>query len=132
MTKSTPTLTQSGLLPVLVQRQRYIVFQLARRSARRKRVHAAFWNTLTWARRALTVPKLVDGPAPHLNLHYDLRIKYPEWVEPNGESSMCLMEVLDTLTRRGTQQVNRYSASRLRTESEPNRHPGGVIHPEVN
>jgi hypothetical protein len=52
MTKSTQTLTQSGLLAVLVQRQRYIVFQLARRSARRKRVHAAFWNTLTWARRA--------------------------------------------------------------------------------
>jgi hypothetical protein len=69
MTKSTPTLTQSGLLAVLLQRQRYRVFQLARRSAHRKRVHAAFWNTLTWARRALTAPKLVDGPAPHLNLH---------------------------------------------------------------
>ena len=65
MTKSTPTLTQSGLLAVLLQRQRYRVFQLARRSAHRKRVHAAFWNTLTWARQ----PKLVDGPAPHLNLH---------------------------------------------------------------
>jgi hypothetical protein len=65
MTKSTPTLTQSGLLAVLLQRQRYRVFQLARRSAHRKRVHAVFWNTLTWARR----PKLVDGPAPHLNLH---------------------------------------------------------------
>jgi hypothetical protein len=35
-------------------------------------------------------------------IHDDLRIKYPEWVEPNGESSMCLMEVLDTLTRRGS------------------------------
>ena len=69
MTKSTPTLTQSGLLAVLLQRQRYKVFQLARRSAHRKRVHAAFWNTLTWARRALTAPRLVDRPAPHLNLH---------------------------------------------------------------
>jgi hypothetical protein len=37
-------------------------------------------------------------------IHDDLRIKYPEWVEPNGESSMCLMEVLDTLTRRGNQK----------------------------
>jgi hypothetical protein len=64
MTKSTPTLTQSGLLAVLLQRQRYRVFKLARRSAHRKRVHASFWNTLTWARRALTAPKLVDGP-PH-------------------------------------------------------------------
>ena len=69
MTKSTQTLTQSGLLAVLLQRQRYRAFQLARRSAHRKRVHAAFWNTLTRARRALTAPTLVDGPAPHLNLH---------------------------------------------------------------
>jgi hypothetical protein len=132
MTKSTQTLTQSGLLAVLLQRQRYIVFQLARRSARRKRVHAAFWNTLTWARRALTVPRLVDGPAPHLKLHDDLRIKYPEWVEPNGESSMCLMEVLDTLTRRGIQRVYRYSSPRLRTGTKPDRHRAGVIRPEVN
>ena len=65
MTKSTPTLTQSGLLAVLLQRQRYRVFQLAQRSAHRKRVQAAFWNTLTWTRQ----PKLVDGPAPYLNLH---------------------------------------------------------------
>jgi hypothetical protein len=69
VTKRNPTLTQSGLLAVLLQRQRYRVFQLARHSANRKRVHAAFWNTLTWARRAITAPKLVDGPAPHLNLH---------------------------------------------------------------
>jgi hypothetical protein len=69
MTKSTPTLTQSGLLAVLLQRQRYRVFQLARRNAHRKRMHAVFWNTLTWARHALTALKLVDGPAPHLNLH---------------------------------------------------------------
>jgi len=37
-------------------------------------------------------------------IHDYLRIKYPEWVEPNGESSMCLMEVLDTLTRRGSNE----------------------------
>ena len=64
MTKSTLTLTQSGLLAVLLQRQRYKVFQLARRSAHRKRVRAAFWNTLTWSRPAFTATKLVDGP-PH-------------------------------------------------------------------
>ena len=51
MTKSTPTLTQSGLLAVLLQRQRYRLFQLARRSAHRKSAQAAFWNALTWARR---------------------------------------------------------------------------------
>ncbi len=37
-------------------------------------------------------------------IHDDLRIKYPEWVEPNGESSMCLLEVLDTLTRMGSNE----------------------------
>ena len=31
-------------------------------------------------------------------IHDDLRIQHPEWVEPNGESSMCLIELLDTLT----------------------------------
>jgi hypothetical protein len=34
-------------------------------------------------------------------IHEELRIQHPEWVEPNGESSMRLMELLDTLTRRG-------------------------------
>ena len=45
-------------------------------------------------------------------IHDDLRIKYPEWVEPNGESSMCLIEVLDTLTRRGTQKRSVFRAIR--------------------
>ena len=62
MINSTQTLTQSGLLPVLLQRQRAKVIQLARRSARRKRVHAAFWNTVTWLRRALTARTLAGGP----------------------------------------------------------------------
>jgi hypothetical protein len=39
-------------------------------------------------------------------IHDDLRIQHPEWVEPDGESPMCdsyearLMEMLDGLTRR--------------------------------
>ena len=38
-------------------------------------------------------------------IHNDLRIQHPEWVEPNGESPMCdsyearLMETLDVLIR---------------------------------
>jgi hypothetical protein len=67
MTKSIQTLTQSGMLAVLLQRQRYKVFQLARQSAHRKRVHGAFWNTLTRARLAVAAPKPVDAGAPHLN-----------------------------------------------------------------
>ena len=41
-------------------------------------------------------------------IHRDLRIQHPEWVQPNGESPMCdayearLTELLDTLTPRGS------------------------------
>jgi hypothetical protein len=41
-------------------------------------------------------------------IHDDLRIQHPEWVQPNGESPMCdsydarLMELLDT--QRGTHE----------------------------
>jgi hypothetical protein len=48
MTKSTLTLTQSGLLAVLLQRQRYKVIQLAWRRAQRKHARAVLWTTLTW------------------------------------------------------------------------------------
>jgi hypothetical protein len=43
-------------------------------------------------------------------IHDDLRIQHPEWVERNGESPMCdsyeacLTEMLDTLTRRGSNE----------------------------
>jgi hypothetical protein len=39
-------------------------------------------------------------------IHNDLRIQHPEWVQPNGESPMCdsyearLMELLDGLKRK--------------------------------
>jgi hypothetical protein len=41
-------------------------------------------------------------------VHHDLRIQHPEWVEPNGESPTCdsyearLVELLDALTRKGS------------------------------
>jgi hypothetical protein len=43
-------------------------------------------------------------------IHDDLRIQHPEWVQPNGECPMCdsyearLMELLDTFTRTGSNQ----------------------------
>src|SRR5258707_13952447 len=137
MRKLTPTLTQSGLLAVLLERQRYKIRQLARRGAQRKHMRAALWSTLTWPWRALTAPVPVRHsrralcripPAPIFNLlpspiamshpihtytelqqqiHDDLRIQHPEWVEANGESpkcdsyDACLTEMVDTLTRRG-------------------------------
>jgi hypothetical protein len=61
-----PTLTQSGLLAVLLQRQRYKIVQLARSRARRRNMRAALWNALTWPYRALTVPTLVGDSAKSL------------------------------------------------------------------
>ena len=119
MRKLTPTLTQSGLLAVLLQRQRYKTSQLACRRSQRNQMRAALWSTLTWPWRALTAPVPVRHsrralrrilPAPLLNLlprpiamshpihtytelqqqiHDDLRIQHPEWIAPNGESSTC-------------------------------------------
>ena len=62
LTQSTQTLTQSGLLAVLLQRQRYRIIQLARRRAQSKRLCAAFWNTLNWSRGTSTAQKLVEVP----------------------------------------------------------------------
>src|SRR6266699_6429433 len=140
MRKLTPTLTQSGLLAVLLQRQRYKISQVAWRRAQRKHMRAAVWSTLAGPWRALTAPVPVrHSPralgriplAPHLNLlprpiamshpihtytelqqqiHDDLRIHHHEWVKPNGESPMCdsyetcLTKMLDTLTRRGSNE----------------------------
>jgi hypothetical protein len=82
MTKTTPTLTQNGLLAILLQHQRYKVFQLARRGAQRKQMRAALWSTLTWPWRAVTAPKLVDDSAEPIvearRRHTFLR------VEPSG------------------------------------------------
>ena len=61
MRKLTPTLTQSGLLAVLLQRQRDKATQLARGSAHRKQRPAAFWSTIIWPFRALTARRLVDN-----------------------------------------------------------------------
>ena len=58
--KATPTLTQSGLLAVLLQRQRYEVIQLARRRARREKMRDAFWRTFAWLFHAGTLPTLAD------------------------------------------------------------------------
>ena len=138
MRKLMPTLTQSGLLAVLLQRQRYKIRQLAWRRAQRNQMRTALWSTLTWPWRALTAPVPVrhspralrpNRPAPILNLlprpiamshaihtytelqqqiHDDLRIQHPDWVQSNGKSPMCdsydacLTEMLDTLTRRGS------------------------------
>jgi hypothetical protein len=49
--KSTLTLTQSGLLAVLLEHQRRKVVEMARRRAHREQRRAAFWSAFTrlWA-----------------------------------------------------------------------------------
>jgi hypothetical protein len=63
MRKLFPTLTQSGLLALLLQRQRYKIIQLARRRAHRKHMRTAFWSTLAWPFRAFMTPTVVDDSA---------------------------------------------------------------------
>ena len=63
MTKSNPTLTQSGLLAVLLQRQRHKVIELTGRPAHRGQVRAPFWSILTRRWRALTGRTLLDDSA---------------------------------------------------------------------
>ena len=45
---SAGTLMQSGLLAILLQRQRYKVIELARRRAHRERARGVFRSTLNW------------------------------------------------------------------------------------
>jgi hypothetical protein len=57
---SPATLTQSGLLAVLLQRQRRKVIESVRRRTRRKQVRAVFWNC--WrALHGATVGRLFRG-----------------------------------------------------------------------
>ena len=43
-------------------------------------------------------------------IHDDLRVQHPEWVQPNGECPMCdsyesrLMELLDSFRRTGSNE----------------------------
>ena len=63
MRRSTQTLTQSGLLAVLLQRQRYKVIQLAQRRAQREQLRAAFWGT--WSFRLITArTRVADSAKP--------------------------------------------------------------------
>jgi hypothetical protein len=49
--KSTLTLTQSGLLAVVLEHQRRKVIEMARRRTHREHLRAAFWSAVTrlWA-----------------------------------------------------------------------------------
>jgi hypothetical protein len=64
-------------------------------------------------------------------IHDDLRLQHPDWVQPNGESPICdsyearLMELIDPLTRTDVERVQKspmvYSAHHL-----PSRNQNGL------
>jgi hypothetical protein len=59
-------------------------------------------------------------------IHDDLRIQHPEWVQPNGESPMCdfyearLMDLLNTLTRNGLHVIRFALLPHVRKKHLPN------------
>jgi hypothetical protein len=63
---ATLTLTQSGLLAVLLERQRYQAIELAWRRARRQKMHAPFWGTLKGLLHLCRERTRVDNPAKPL------------------------------------------------------------------
>ncbi len=131
MTESTLTLSQSGLLGLMLEHHHWKAFQAARRRAYLKRVGAAFRNNFTWSRRtrmarmpvagsaepvAATVPCGPVAPAPvavshqirtypelQQQIHHDLRIQHPDWIGPDGECPMC-----DVYEARFTQLLDTY------------------------
>jgi hypothetical protein len=61
-----PTLTQSGLLAVLLERQHYKAIQSAWRRVRREKVRAALWKTFTWLLHARAVRTVARDSAKPL------------------------------------------------------------------
>ena len=57
--KSTLTLTQSGLLAMLLEHQRRKVIEMARRRTHRERLRAAFWSAFTKLRTQ--APRIGDN-----------------------------------------------------------------------
>jgi len=60
MTKSTLTLTKSGLLALLLEPQRRKVIELAKRRAQREHLRSVFWNILRRLFRPLTLRTIAD------------------------------------------------------------------------
>ena len=67
--------------------------------------------TLERSIKPMAVPHQIHTYAElRKQIHDDLRIQHPEWVQPNGESPMCdsyesrFVELLAPLTRRGSDE----------------------------
>ena len=78
-----------------------------KRSHRRAQLDKPSQGTLERSIKPMAVPDQIHTYAElRKQIHYDLRVQHPEWVQPNGESPMCdfyesrLTEILDAWTRR--------------------------------
>jgi len=82
-----------------------------KRSDRRGQLDKTSQATLERSIKPMAVPHQIHTYAElRKQIHDDLRIQHPEWVEPNGESPMCdsyesrLTEMLDAWTRKGSDE----------------------------
>jgi len=131
LSESTPTLTQSGLLAVLLQRQHDKAIELAERRARRGPKRSAFSGALAWLLPRVRVASsgrsfrgVVHKPGamfPQIHtyaelrqqIHDDLRLQHPDWVQPNGTSPICdsyearLMKLIGPLTGTDVERVQK-------------------------
>jgi hypothetical protein len=131
LSKSTPTLTQSGLIAVLMQRQHDKVIELAERRPHRRQMRSVLSSALTWLlararaanpgrpfRRVFHKPgtmfhKIHTFAELRQQIHDDLRLQHPDWVQPNGESPICdsyearLMELINPLTGTDVERVQK-------------------------
>jgi hypothetical protein len=131
LSKPAPTLTQSGLLAVLLQRRHDKTIELAKRRAHRRQLRFAFSSALTWLlarartansgrpfRQAFHKPGAVFHQIHtytelRQQIHHDLRFQHPDWMQPNGESPICdsyearLMELIDPLTGTDVERVQK-------------------------
>jgi hypothetical protein len=131
LSKSTLTLTQSGLLAVLLQRQHDKVIELAERRAHRGQMRSAFSSALS---RLLARASAANSCRPfrrvfhepgamfhqistytelRQQIHDDLRLQHPDGVQPNGESPICdsyearLTELIHRVTRTDVERVQK-------------------------
>lgn len=80
----------------------------AKRSVRRRNLNESSRAPLESSSRSAAVPQIHTYAELRRQIHDDLRIQHPDWIQPNGESPVCdayearLKEVLDSFRRMGS------------------------------
>ena len=80
------------------------------RSDRRGNLNESYRAALESSTRLAAAHQIHTYAELRRQIHDDLRIQHPEWIQPNGESPECdayearLMEVLDSFRRMGSNE----------------------------